>query len=256
MTVQGEAAFPTSLAVSTGLRFRPCQLYAFPIHDFLLCVSYSLQRDPCIGSVLTVLSDARLQSTKQAQLRSLMKQQQSSEGSSSPSIQKVDSPLAKYTAKGDLVCILCKLPVKTSAAWSAHCASATHKQNLDALLLKKRQQHSATPENAAPEDEAMEPSAKRAKFTEVTSEQVHVSEHPTGMDTSITHVASETQSPTTETSNEAVLRELRFVSSGTPFRRRKWFPFSPFCNLYELTHRLSLPCVSLGMNGTCRRPRS
>ena len=154
-----------------------------------------------------------------------MKQQQSSEGAATSSVQKVDSPLAKYTAKGDLVCILCKLPVKSSAAWSAHCTSTTHKQNLETLLKKKQQQQAATSQATAHDDDAMEPSAKRAKLSEDGDDQVHQSEHPAASTTSMDHDSSSALVIPPEVSNEALLRELRFVSH---------FPSSYPCKLPHL----------------------
>lgn len=141
-----------------------------------------------------------------------MKQQQSNEGTAASSVQKVDSPLAKYTAKGDLVCILCKLPVKSSAGWTAHCNSAIHKQNLETLLKKKQQQQAIASQAAANDEDGVEPTAKRAKFSEDTDDQVHQSEHPTPSTDSTSHSLSVTPAVTQEVSNEAILKELRFVT--------------------------------------------
>lgn len=136
-----------------------------------------------------------------------MKQQQAAASTAGATSQKVDSPLAKYTANGDLVCILCKAPVKSSVAWNAHCASATHKANLETLLLKKKQQRAATPAATSVEQDEEEPSAKRAKFSESHEEQTHRSE-PSMPD--ITPAGPVPPSEEPEITNEEILRQLRY----------------------------------------------
>lgn len=146
-----------------------------------------------------------------------MKQQQATTGASSSTTQKVDSPLAKYTSNGDLACILCKVPVKSSIAWTAHCATPQHKQGLELLLQKKKQQKTAAsaPLPAAQDEEA--PSAKRAKFIESESVETHKSE------ASMTDIAPSGPMPSADEpeepqiSNEDILRQLRCVSKFLPF---------------------------------------
>lgn len=50
-------------------------------------------------------------------------------------VKKIESPLAKYTDAGQLMCILCKAAVRSEAVWSVHLNSKTHKENI--ILAKK-----------------------------------------------------------------------------------------------------------------------
>ncbi|XP_043802895.1 zinc finger protein 830 isoform X2 [Apis laboriosa] len=45
-------------------------------------------------------------------------------------IKKIDSPLAKYTDAGQLMCILCKSIVRNETVWPIHLNSKTHKENV------------------------------------------------------------------------------------------------------------------------------
>ncbi|XP_012163633.1 zinc finger protein 830 [Bombus terrestris] len=50
-------------------------------------------------------------------------------------VKKIESPLAKYTDAGQLMCILCKTIVRSEAVWPVHLNSKTHKENI--ILAKK-----------------------------------------------------------------------------------------------------------------------
>ncbi|KAL6254959.1 hypothetical protein P5V15_014301 [Pogonomyrmex californicus] len=50
-------------------------------------------------------------------------------------IKKIDSPLAKYTDSGQLMCILCKSVVRSETVWPVHLNSKMHKDNV--ALAKK-----------------------------------------------------------------------------------------------------------------------
>lgn len=145
-----------------------------------------------------------------------MKQQQASAGAASSATQKVDSPLAKYTTNGDLACILCKVPVKSSVAWNAHCATPQHKQGLELLLQKKKQQKTAASAPLPADRDEDEPSAKRAKLAESESVEAHKSEAsmpdiaPSGPLPS----ADEPEEP--QISNEEILRQLRYAQIFCP----------------------------------------
>lgn len=41
---------------------------------------------------------------------------------------KINSPLARYNALGQLSCQLCKVPVKSEALWEAHIQTKQHKE--------------------------------------------------------------------------------------------------------------------------------
>lgn len=47
---------------------------------------------------------------------------------------KVDHPLAKYTSKGELICILCNQKIKNSSVWKVHISGKSHKEKL--ILFK------------------------------------------------------------------------------------------------------------------------
>ncbi|XP_071558068.1 zinc finger protein 830 [Temnothorax nylanderi] len=50
-------------------------------------------------------------------------------------VKKIDSPLAKYTDSGQLMCILCKTVVRNETVWPVHLNSKVHKDNV--ALAKK-----------------------------------------------------------------------------------------------------------------------
>ncbi|XP_032680394.1 zinc finger protein 830 [Odontomachus brunneus] len=45
-------------------------------------------------------------------------------------VKKIESPLAKYTDSGQLMCILCKSVVRNETVWPVHLNSKTHKENI------------------------------------------------------------------------------------------------------------------------------
>jgi len=50
-------------------------------------------------------------------------------------VKKIESPLAKYTDAGQLMCVLCKSIVRSEAIWPVHLNSKNHKEN---IALAKR----------------------------------------------------------------------------------------------------------------------
>lgn len=50
-------------------------------------------------------------------------------------VKRIESPLAKYTDAGQLMCILCKTIVRSEAVWPVHLNSKSHKENI--LSAKK-----------------------------------------------------------------------------------------------------------------------
>lgn len=161
-----------------------------------------------------------------------MKQQQAAAGASATAAQRVDSPLAKYTANGDLVCILCKAPVKSSVAWNAHCATPQHKQNLELLLQKKKQQKAAAASAPAPDQEEGAPTAKRAKLAESESQATHHNE------ASMPDISSAAPAPpmdepeAPQVSNEEILRQLRYDSLFRASRSSKTLR-DPLCSSFR-----------------------
>lgn len=140
-------------------------------------------------------------------MRSLMKQKQSTTPETSSTTNRVEHKLAHYTAKGDLVCLLCKLPVKSSSLWPAHCATATHKQKLEIYANKLRQQNSTKDTAPTLEDEAPEPSAKRPKLVEPNTSEMHHSVGPIpDQPTSAPEPPTEDEGP----SNEEAIKQLRY----------------------------------------------
>ncbi|XP_029178029.1 LOW QUALITY PROTEIN: zinc finger protein 830 [Nylanderia fulva] len=55
---------------------------------------------------------------------------------------KIDSPLAKYTDSGQLMCILCKLVVRSETVWPVHLNSKTHKENVALAKVAKLEMES------------------------------------------------------------------------------------------------------------------
>lgn len=58
-------------------------------------------------------------------------------------VKKIESPLAKYTDAGQLMCILCKAAIRSEAVWSVHLNSKTHKENI--ILAKKTKLETDSP---------------------------------------------------------------------------------------------------------------
>lgn len=52
-------------------------------------------------------------------------------------IKKIDSPLAKYTSNGQLLCILCESVVRSESVWSIHINSKKHRENIANAKRKK-----------------------------------------------------------------------------------------------------------------------
>lgn len=50
-------------------------------------------------------------------------------------VKKIESPLAKYTDAGQLMCVLCKAIIRSETVWPVHLNSKTHKENI--ALAKK-----------------------------------------------------------------------------------------------------------------------
>ncbi|XP_053982708.1 zinc finger protein 830 [Hylaeus anthracinus] len=50
-------------------------------------------------------------------------------------VKKIESPLARYTDVGQLMCVLCKITVRNEVVWPVHLNSKTHKENI--ALAKK-----------------------------------------------------------------------------------------------------------------------
>jgi len=67
---------------------------------------------------------------KKVDMRSLM--QQRKQATVEPA-RRVDSPLARYSAAGQLSCVVCRTPVKSELAWTGHLASRSHKEHVAAL---------------------------------------------------------------------------------------------------------------------------
>lgn len=60
---------------------------------------------------------------------------------------KIESPLAKYSASGQLTCVACRAPVKSELAWTAHLAGRSHRDQVAAL--KSRQGTDKRPADTA-----------------------------------------------------------------------------------------------------------
>jgi hypothetical protein len=80
---------------------------------------------------------------------------------------KIEHPLARYNNVGQLMCILCKIAIKTDALWNTHCGTPNHKSKL--LDLQKQQQGSQqtqqTPKRKRTEAEE-ESNAKKVKVVD------------------------------------------------------------------------------------------
>ncbi|KAB7503750.1 Zinc finger protein [Armadillidium nasatum] len=50
---------------------------------------------------------------------------------------EIDSPYAKYNSRGQLMCIVCGIPVKSKIIWQAHVNKRSHKENLTRLKEKQ-----------------------------------------------------------------------------------------------------------------------
>ncbi|XP_059487865.1 zinc finger protein 830 [Neocloeon triangulifer] len=70
----------------------------------------------------------------QIELRRIMNEQKKK---LTQTVKKIESPLARYTAKGQLCCVLCDAPVKSEGLWTTHLASKEHLANITAAKRKK-----------------------------------------------------------------------------------------------------------------------
>ncbi|XP_011305930.1 zinc finger protein 830 [Fopius arisanus] len=48
----------------------------------------------------------------------------------SGAVKKIDSPLAKYTDNGQLMCVICKSIIRSETVWPVHLNSKSHKENV------------------------------------------------------------------------------------------------------------------------------
>ncbi|XP_014469141.1 PREDICTED: zinc finger protein 830 [Dinoponera quadriceps] len=62
-------------------------------------------------------------------------------------VKKIESPLAKYTDSGQLMCILCKSTVRNETVWPVHLNSKIHKENI--ALAKKTKLETENPVKTA-----------------------------------------------------------------------------------------------------------
>ncbi|KAK3928570.1 Zinc finger protein 830 [Frankliniella fusca] len=53
------------------------------------------------------------------------------------SVKKIDSPLAKYTSDGTLMCVLCNTVVRSEAVWNVHINAKAHRDNIHLAKQKK-----------------------------------------------------------------------------------------------------------------------
>ena len=66
-------------------------------------------------------------------------------------IKKIDSPLAKYTDSGQLMCILCKSVVRSETVWPVHLNSKIHRENVTlAKTIKLETESTARTSNILP----------------------------------------------------------------------------------------------------------
>lgn len=66
------------------------------------------------------------------------------------SSKKIESPIAKYNAAGQLTCIICNQVVKSELVWNAHINSKSHleaKNQLKMKLVAEQAKPISTPEN-------------------------------------------------------------------------------------------------------------
>jgi len=87
---------------------------------------------------------SKLPSKDTAHLRQLMKK--------ASKVQTINSPFAKYNNIGQLICVICTVPIKSDEAiWKTHCLSLKHKENLlaykEQLQQKNKKNHKIINEN-------------------------------------------------------------------------------------------------------------
>jgi hypothetical protein len=75
---------------------------------------------------------------------------------------KIDHPLARYNNIGQLMCIVCKVVVKTDALWNVHMATPVHRENL--LGLQKQQSEQNQTQKRKRMEEEKDEKMKKAKL--------------------------------------------------------------------------------------------
>jgi len=75
---------------------------------------------------------------------------------------KIEHPLARYNNIGQLMCIVCKVNVKTDALWNNHMALPSHRENLLALQKQKSEDNTNTQKRKRVEEEQEQ--IKKAKM--------------------------------------------------------------------------------------------
>ncbi|XP_037092999.1 zinc finger protein 830-like [Pollicipes pollicipes] len=101
-------------------------------------------------------SDGKAKATTKVDLRRLMQQKKQDAAQS----KKVDSPLARYSSSGQLSCVVCRTPVKSELAWTAHLVSRSHKERVAALRDQQGGDKRPAPAASAADDRTR---AKRLK---------------------------------------------------------------------------------------------
>lgn len=61
------------------------------------------------------------------------------------SVKKIDSPLAKYTNDGTLMCVLCNAVVRSEAVWNVHINAKAHRDNIHLAKQKKNSSEFKSP---------------------------------------------------------------------------------------------------------------
>ncbi|XP_034247307.1 zinc finger protein 830 [Thrips palmi] len=67
----------------------------------------------------------------------------------SEKVKKIDSPLAKYTSDGALMCVLCNTVVRSESVWNVHLNSKAHKDNIHLVKQRKAAAEFKAPSNVA-----------------------------------------------------------------------------------------------------------
>lgn len=96
-------------------------------------------------------------------VKNIMQDQLKSKGAT----KQVDSPYAKYNSRGQLMCIVCSVPVKSAIIWQAHINKRSHLENLIKLKQKQKQLNSnvgtKSAASASQKRSASPPSSKQQK---------------------------------------------------------------------------------------------
>jgi len=75
---------------------------------------------------------------------------------------KIEHPLARYNNIGQLMCVVCKVVVKTDALWNVHMATPGHRENL--ISLQKQQSEQNQTQKRKRMEEEKEEKMKKAKL--------------------------------------------------------------------------------------------